>query len=423
MSASRNTKGGKWGRLFMVVIFGCAMLVCIGLFFAQSRLVRVRHARSMAVEGMQSGSHGPSFREGQRQAAVAFRGARSQAQVDSQIQKRFKEAGWNDAIVVERRIRVTNNSFWQPVPAVEGGFDVERSLDRGARALARRIADDVSSRQSRGEVFRLIIVTAETGDENLAANRGLSRRVVQELGEMTRIWVTRDKTETLGARYWVRDRDHAVYGRVVEARSNHDKFRVSVLVDKEMVRIPAIPVLRDRRLELSFRTENTTSPLFAEEDALDGLRARIVSRIWRLGLARGYLDFNDHREFLGEMERRYSRDILVGMGRRSMQPTKTILNGEANEQDIVNYQTEVVWSGNARQLTRIADAVGDSIRTRNRAPFIRLGLSLGLCVLSLLTWLRVDWWLKGHYSLMSKLAFVILAALTVTAVWNYPIHG
>lgn len=430
MSATQNENTGKWGRRFMMILFIGAMLGCVFQFTLTRAELEAKHNVALELSRSYQTSHSQSTDQHRRDVQAARREAllRQRDELKGDIQKikanqpRFQGESRGDVAVRVKHVTLSDGAYWQPFVAPEGGIDTERSLDRAAGALADRIVADTLDRRRRGWEIETIAVHTDRDAEYRRENRSLMRRVAKEVEKLTHLWVFEGAAGDRAQGYKVVDRIHPELGRIVDAMSDDERLKTSVIVDKRMTEMPVIPHNGSQRSELSFLTLRQRTADFAREDALDALSARIKRDIWRLALAGRHMNLQDHDEFMMVLDRKYSRELLVGIGRRSLQPIKIVMGDAKGGGDDVYYQTEVVWSGNHYYMSDIADVIGDTIRTTKRAPFVRLGLSLGLCVLAMLTWLRVDWWLKGHYSLLNKLAFVILAACSIIAVWNYPIH-
>lgn len=431
MSATQSENKGKWGKRFMMILF----IIGVVVSFAQFNFQRARLAEKAHLERELSRSYSRYADQERRNAMMARKSELTRArndmrrdirkirgQADSIVIQSDFEDSFDGLVVREKHISLNEGNYWQPYGALEGGLDTERTLELAAKTLARRIAHDTWSRRREGREIETIAIRGNQNDGDKVANRRLVHRVKKEVEKMTRLWVFDGTAGERAQGYLVADRIHPEHGRIVDVKSDDSKLRASVVIDRKMTEMPVIPGNWARRSEMSFLTYRQRTPEYAREDALDALSSRIKGEIWRLALANGHSEIEDKEEFALVLGDKYTREILVGIGRRSLQPIKIILGDAHDGSDEIYYQTEVVWSGNQNNMIDIADAVSDTIRTRKRVPFVRLGLSLGLCVLALLTWLRVDWWLKGHYSLLSKLSFVILAVCSILAVWNYPIH-
>ena len=73
-------------------------------------------------------------------------------------------------------------------------------------------------------------------------------------------------------------------------------------------------------------------------------------------LANDQVDAGDYNEFRWSLSEMYSREVLIGMGRRAIQPVRVLLKGVAEEEDAVFYEAEVVWTCGARDVSDVAAA-------------------------------------------------------------------
>ncbi|HGY92859.1 MAG TPA: hypothetical protein ENK43_16970 [Planctomycetes bacterium] len=182
-------------------------------------------------------------------------------------------------------------------------------------------------------------------------------------------------------------------------------------LDFEMRKLP-----RSDRSTLRFKTGVTLSPDDAREDALDLLARRIRKELWSMALVSTGIDETDASEFERRLWDRYSRDFLVGLGALQTRPETLEVDGDTF------HRVEVRWVASRRDLQDLAKGVALSMLAERREPWLKLGFSLGFAVLALLLWLKVDWLLKGHFAVLSKLGFVILVVMGVGLIWSLNIH-
>ncbi len=423
MSALQNKTSGRLGKLFMGVVCLLGIAISLMAFMVDRFSVQARNDIRVANETSQMAQQIRSRRNSQANTSNSpYASEEATSTFVVHDQGRGEEAA-NKLAVREKVFEAKSAEFWQPNRAPEGGYDIERSIDRAANAIAKRICDDAHERARRDWEIDTIAISPDPNTGDSTTNRKIVRRVASQIRVLTNLYVAEDEELISSQLYLVSGQMRSGWGRVIEAVSDDKRFGVSVIVDDKMLPMLEIPKNWEGRWEISFHTDNQMSAEFSRADALDGLYARIATRLWIIARSENDVAPEDKDEFMMLVRRHYPLDLLVGMGRRALQPIRVIMEDEAGNADAVYYQTEVVWSGKNNQLRGYSDAIADMIRTRKRAPFVRLGLSLGLCILSLLTWLRVDWWLKGHYSLMNKVTFVTLTAFFVAVVWNYPLHG
>ena len=158
------------------------------------------------------------------------------------------------------------------------------------------------------------------------------------------------------------------------------------------------------------------SPDDAREDALDLLARRIRKELWSMALVSTGIDETDASEFERRLWDRYSRDFLVGLGALQTRPETLEVDGDTF------HRVEVRWVASRRDLQDLAKGVALSMLAERREPWLKLGFSLGFAVLALLLWLKVDWLLKGHFAVLSKLGFVMLVVMGVGLIWSLNIH-
>jgi hypothetical protein len=153
------------------------------------------------------------------------------------------------------------------------------------------------------------------------------------------------------------------------------------------------------------------------EDARDALARRIESDLFRRMLADGRLDEEDDGRFRADLRRRYGRDLLLSQG------DARLLTVEQPSGDLTHYVTYASWRSGEDAVDAIARSVTDAIRLERLLPFIRAGLALGALILAIVGWMKLDWWLKGHHSFLTKLLCGILWLISVGVIWRFPIHG
>ncbi len=187
-------------------------------------------------------------------------------------------------------------------------------------------------------------------------------------------------------------------------------------VDDTQLNFEARKLPRSDRAVLRFKTGVTLSPDDAREDALDLLARRIRKELWSLALVSTGIEETDAKEYERRLWDRYSRDFLVGLGALQTRPETVEVDGDTF------HRVEVGWVASRRDLKDLAKGVALSMLAERREPWLKLGFSLGFSILALLLWLKVDWLLKGHYAVLSKLGFVMLVVMGVGLIWSLSIH-
>ncbi|MEE9393508.1 MAG: hypothetical protein V3W41_13480 [Planctomycetota bacterium] len=305
----------------------------------------------------------------------------------------------------------------------DGGFDVVTSAESGYRHLADAIVKHRHLLDQRGErVFRIVLgyqSSARGSDDYSAVRRSYAKGIEQELrhrGEHVipgRIRNQGDLTLTLEAD------ESPLGGPLIVVRAVTGPWARSVIQiedSKSQVaqrRSYYRPLLRP----IHFVTAVTTDPESAVEDSIDTLARRIRTAAYRHALSRNWVDEADEARFRQILDQRYGRDTLINLGETRITPLQ-----ETDDNGGTLYRATVSWTGADRDLEKAAQVAAQSMIAEQRAPWIRLGLSFGTIILSLLLWFRIDWWLKGHYSWLTRFAMLILGIAATGLVWNLDLH-
>jgi hypothetical protein len=170
-------------------------------------------------------------------------------------------------------------------------------------------------------------------------------------------------------------------------------------------------------LLLSMKTSMAWSEGDSREDALDLLRTKIVQHAFEHVEKSGELKSSDRQRFTDDFKRRYSRELLIAQGDYRISTSKI------DSPDGDRYDSYLVWRAPRGQIGDLAETTAKAINFEKRLPFIRIGLAIGSLILAILAWLRLDWWLKGHHSFLTKAVCGILWAITVGLIWSWPNHG
>lgn len=243
--------------------------------------------------------------------------------------------------------------------------------------------------------------------------------------EKSREAVTEVKRALVRRKIHLNDRTGWPVEIALDESPNGSAIECTLLANREKRRVafggPAdlgVPLHRSSSdLVLSLKTSMAWSEVDSREDALDLLRAKIIHQAFDSVVRSGHIGSSDKEKFWGEFAGRYSRELLIAQGDFRISTTKL----ETPDGD--RYDSYLVWRSPRERIGNLAATTAKTITFEKRLPFIRVGLALGSLVLAILAWLRMDWWLKGHHSFLTKVACGILWAITVGLIWSWPKHG
>ncbi|MCB9832974.1 MAG: hypothetical protein H6807_10895 [Planctomycetes bacterium] len=318
------------------------------------------------------------------------------------------------------RVTVGAGGYRKPAPAAEGGYDVEPNLQKASVRLVDRLLSGSRQVEVGDLVARTIRLRPVDGSSN--ADRELGLRVAALLRRRGIPAIQDDDGNGGLTDLLVSDRQMDGFGRVLELReavAGHRSW--SVLIDPEM-KLARMPLRNEKdEQRLDFRTDHQTRADFARDDAVEGLRLRLGNLVWSIAHDLYEVDARDEARFRTIMEERCPTSLLIDLGRREVGIVRKLL--EAPEGDQTFYQADVSWVADRAVLRRAAETVRDHMVARSREPWIRAGLVLGVLVLAVMGWLKVDWWLKGRHAFLSKAAFAMLALLGIAASMGVSLHG
>lgn len=168
---------------------------------------------------------------------------------------------------------------------------------------------------------------------------------------------------------------------------------------------------------IRFKTGPTLDEESAVEDGRDLLAERIVDHLTEMALVQNWMSLEKRERFQTSLRERYPRDVLVGLGHVDVQAHEMDFDGGHH------YSASVTWTANERELGWTARSVAKALIIEDREPWIKLGLSVAFLILAILGWLRLDWWLKGHHSFLTKLAFAMLYVAGLGVLWSIELHA
>ena len=166
-------------------------------------------------------------------------------------------------------------------------------------------------------------------------------------------------------------------------------------------------------LVVRFATRWQLDERSSRDDAREELGDRLRDAVFEIAHRRYGMEPTDKYDFMIELDRRFPKGLLVEQGTYRLQTTPLRLGP-----DQVVYLSDVEWTSTRSPLRDIARAVVSAVRTKHQAPWIRCGLTIGALLVAFLGWLRVDWWLKGHYSFMTKMACAMLLVAALGLIWS-----
>ena len=148
-------------------------------------------------------------------------------------------------------------------------------------------------------------------------------------------------------------------------------------------------------------------------DAQHHMAVRLRFEALNLARRRNWIEVSDEPAFLELIEAEYSEETLVGMG-------LTELTTRSRDIDESSYfESIIAWRGDRGSFEAMAESIADRILLRQREPWIKaLVLSL-LAVFCVLGWFKVDWWLKGNYSIVNALSFVVVFSVSLGLIWSF----
>ncbi|MCA9321105.1 MAG: hypothetical protein KDB53_10235 [Planctomycetes bacterium] len=299
----------------------------------------------------------------------------------------------------------------------KSGYDFVEDIDDVYSRAAEFVIDSYD--RSGQRIHDLAIVPALGHDESVLADRLEVERLVQALrrrgvNATNRSMRPRDRADVRLA--WI---DLGADGDLLHVDVARTGARTAFCLVPRNSRPSGSSVSADRvpgHMEVRFRTPLNFSEVDAVETGRDQLVSRLRDEIRRMGSGIGQDDLEGHRLFDARLAMRYSPEFLIGLGQFDAEPVRLEIEGDEY------WRADVRWIGRRSDLKGLADAVSMSILAERREPWLRLGFSVALALIGFLGWLRTDWWLKGHWSIFTKLAFVMLVAAGVGLIWNVSFH-
>lgn len=316
------------------------------------------------------------------------------------------------AVEDERRAMATSPSRGRASPYPRG-IDVEASLDDAIRRAAEEVDQQLRRRGRRPDGGWVYIRPLSPGVEPAA------RDLTVELRRNHEIAATMESRNGASVVIDLDLRDDDDLGPVLALRGG---VNAAIGVDERLASLlPAAEGRRyptpHRRRALRFKTAPTLDRESALADGREFLAHRIAEDLAALAISERWIDGDEQWRFESVLEERYPADVLIGLGRARIEPEETAFD------DQTFHHANVVWTADQRELDHVAQGVAKTLLIEDREPWIKLGLSVGLLVLAILGWLRIDWWLKGHYSFLTKLACAMLLVAGLGLLWSFRLNA
>lgn len=293
------------------------------------------------------------------------------------------------------------------------GLDVEATLDEAILRAADQVQSQLRGRGRRVSGARVYIRPVSDRVEDPA------RDLMVALRRRHGVAATINPRNGANVVIDLDIRDDDELGPILSLRGD---VKAAIAIDERLTNLlPAAGArvygLKGRRQTIRFKTGPTLDEDSALEDGRDFLARRITDQLATLAESENWIDGEQRWRFEQILESRYPRDVLIGLGHANIVP-----DGAAFE-DQTFYHANVVWTASEYELRHVAQGVAKTLLIENREPWIKLGLSVGLLVLAILGWLRIDWWLKGHYSFLTKLACAMLLVAGLGLLWSFQLHA
>lgn len=164
---------------------------------------------------------------------------------------------------------------------------------------------------------------------------------------------------------------------------------------------------------ISLVTGPTMGADAAREDAFDQLYRRIREAVFKIARSHGWVDDERRAEFDAVLRDRYPRDVAINLGEAVLRPTEEDLGA-----GIVHHGNDVRWRADRFTLEATAEGVAKTVAMRHREPWLKLGIGLAVVILGMVGWLRLDWWLKGHYGILTGLLVAAGVLIALGLIWS-----
>ena len=333
------------------------------------------------------------------------------------LQGRHDEALHEHAVQTQRMHPTDSYSRQAQTPApsraFSRGIDVEASVDEAVIRAGEFVNDTLRRRGRRTAGSRVYVRAAREHAEEIARQlmvvlrqrHGMAAINNSRRGANVVIDVDVQRAEDLGLLL--------VLSGGVETAIAIDDSLFTLAENSE--RLPLDHHGRQRTIR--FKTGPTLDEESAIEDGRDLLAERIVDHLTEMALLQNWMSLDKRERFKTSLRDRYPRDVLVGLGHVDVQAHRIEFD------DAHHYSASVTWTANERELGWTARSVAKALIIEDREPWIKLGLSVAFLVLAILGWLRIDWWLKGHHSFLSKLACAMLYIAGLGVLWSFELHA
>lgn len=304
-----------------------------------------------------------------------------------------------------------------PVPRRDGGaHDLANSIDEAASKLASSIANQL---RAYGITSGMLFLKPDNWHKVPEQDQQIMESLPPKFKEQGfYLSATRKRPNGIYRRLMFKsDVDH-FQGLRLSLRSDGDGngddiFQAVVFLQD---RSPSRLVSHGPNDQVAFRLLTSIGQDNVQESQLDAQHHMAVRlRLEALNLARrrNWIEVSDEPAFLALIEAEYSAETLVGMG-------LTELTTRSRAVDESSYfESVIAWRGDRGSFEAMAESIADRILLRQREPWVKALILSVLAVFCVLGWFKVDWWLKGNYSIVNALSFVVVFSVSLGLIWSF----
>jgi hypothetical protein len=177
--------------------------------------------------------------------------------------------------------------------------------------------------------------------------------------------------------------------------------------------VAVVPITTDQMVIRLLTSIGQDNEFESRIDARHHMALRLRLEALSLARRRDWIEFGEESEFLELHEAEYSEEALVGMG------LSELTTQERDIDEVAYFESVIAWRGDRRSFESMTRGISDRIRLKHRMPWIKGLLMCAFTILCVLGWFKVDWWLKGNYSLLSALGFVLVFCVSLGLIWSF----
>lgn len=295
-----------------------------------------------------------------------------------------------------------------------GAHDLANGTDEAASKLASSIANQL---RAYGITSGMLFLKPDNRHKVSEQDQQIMESLASKFKEQGfYLSVTRKRPDGMYRRLMFKsDADH-FQGLRLSLRSDGDGDGIFQAVVFLQDRPPSGLVSIGSNDQVAFRLLTSIGQDNVPESQLDAQHHMAVRlRLEALNLARrrNWIGVSDEPAFLALIESEYSTETLVGMG-------LTELTTRSREIDESSYfESVIAWRGDRGSFEAMVESIADRILLRQREPWIKALVLSVLAVFCVLGWFKVDWWLKGNYSIVNALSFVVVFSVSLGLIWSF----